>query len=57
VKGRAQGKITQTFRGDLTQEMYDQMQQEPDLEYRYPIQIEASNGSRSILDILRGVGK
>jgi hypothetical protein len=43
VKGQSQKKIIQVFRVELTQNMYDQMQKEPDFEYRYPIRIETNH--------------
>ena len=57
IKGKAQKKIFQAFRVELTQEMYDQMQLESDLEYRYPIQVELNQNRKPFLDILRNVGK
>ena len=57
IKGKAQKKIFQAFRVELTQEMYDQMQLESDLEYRYPIQVELNQNRKPLLDILRNVGK
>ena len=57
VRGRPQRSITQIFTIDLTQEMYDQMQQEPDLEYRYPMRIEVSDSRKPLIEILRGIGK
>jgi hypothetical protein len=46
VKGEAPKRIFQDFRIELTQEMYDQMQKEPDLEYSYPMRIETSSNGR-----------
>lgn len=57
VRGGSQRSITQVFRVELTQEMYDQMQQEPDLEYRYPIRIEVSDSRKPLIEILRGIGE
>ena len=57
VKGESQKRIVQVFRVELTKEMYDQMQKEPDLEYIYPMRIEASSTSRSLIDILRSIWK
>lgn len=57
VRGRPQRSITQIFTIDLTQEMYDQMQQEPDLEYRYPMRIEVRDSRKPLIEILRGIGK
>ena len=45
VKGQSQKRIVQVFRAELTQTMYEQMQKEPDFEYRYPIHI-ATNDIR-----------
>ena len=56
MKGESQKRILQVFRVELTQEMYNQMQDEPDLEYPYPIQIEASS-RKSLIDILRSIGE
>jgi hypothetical protein len=56
VRGKPQKKIIQGFRIDLTQEMYNQMQQTPDLEYPYPMPVEVINNRRPLIDILRGVG-
>jgi hypothetical protein len=55
VKGQSQKKIVQDFSVDLTQEMYDQMQKEPDLEYRYPIRIETNNARTTLIDVIRSV--
>ena len=57
VRGEARKRIIQEFRIELTQDMYDQMQVEPDLEYPYPIRIEVSSIRRSLLDILRSIGE
>ena len=57
VKGQAQERIVKVFKVELTQEMYDQMQREPDLEYRYPMRIEMSDSRRSLIDILCSIGK
>ena len=54
VRGRPQKSITQVFRIDLTQEMSNQMQQTPDLEYPYPIPVEVINSRIPLIDILRG---
>ncbi len=56
VKGESQKRILQVFKIELTQEMYNQMQDEPDLEYPYPLQIEASS-RKSLIDILRSIGE
>jgi hypothetical protein len=57
VRGRPQRSITQVFTIDLTQDMYDQMQQEPDHEYRYPLRIEISGSKKTLIEILRGIGQ
>jgi hypothetical protein len=57
VRGRPRGNITQVFTIELTQDMYDQKQQAPDLEYPYPMRIQVNEGRRSLIDILRGIGK
>ena len=57
VKGESERRITRVFKVDLRKEMYDQMQKQPDLEYRYPMRIEASSTSRSLIDILRSIWK
>ncbi len=57
VKGQSRGRMVQDFRVELTQPMYNQMQREPDLEYRYPIRIEAGNTGGSLINMLRGLGK
>jgi hypothetical protein len=57
VKGQSQKKLVQVFRVELTQEMYDQMQKEPDFEYRYPIRIETNNSRRTLMDVIRSVVK
>jgi hypothetical protein len=57
VRGSPQRSINQVFTITLTQEMYDQMQQSPDLEYPYPIRIEVSNNRKPLIEILRGIGK
>jgi hypothetical protein len=46
VKGEVPKRIFQDFRIELTQDMYDQMQKEPDLEYSYPMRIETSGNGR-----------
>ena len=55
VQGRSQKRIFQNFKVELTQEMYDQMQLESDLEYPYPIQIELINNRQSLIEILRSI--
>jgi hypothetical protein len=57
VRGRPQRSISQAFTIDLTQEMYGQMQLEPDLEYPYPMRIKLSDSRKPLSDILRGIGK
>jgi hypothetical protein len=57
VKGQALGRILQVFRVELTQEMYEQMQKEPDLEYRYPLPVEVISNKTSLIEILRNIGK
>ena len=57
VRGDSQKRIIQKFRIELTQEMYDQMQKAPDLEYSYPMRIEVTSSRRSLIDILRNIGK
>jgi len=56
VRGRPQKRIIQVFKIDLTQEMYNQMQQTPDLEYPYPMPVEIIDSRKPLIDILRGVG-
>jgi hypothetical protein len=56
VRGKPQKRIIQVFKIDLTQEMHNQMQQTPDLEYPYPIPVEVINSRRPLIDILRGSG-
>ncbi len=56
VRGRTQRNIYQVFTIELTQEMYNQMQQTPDLEYPYPMPVEIIDSRKPLIDILRGVG-
>lgn len=56
VRGRPQKRITQVFKIDLTQEMYNQMQQTPDLEYPYPMPVTIVDSRKPLIDILRGLG-
>ena len=57
VSGRPQRSIIQVFTINLTQEMYEQMQQSPDLEYPYPIRIEVSDNRKPLIEILRSIGR
>jgi len=58
VKGQLQKRIVQVFTVELTQEMFDQIQSEPDLEYRSPIFGYSLNFREVLLiDILRSIGK
>ncbi len=57
VRGQPQKRITRVFRIELTDAMNSQMQQTPDHEYPYPMPIEISNSGKSLIDILRGIGK
>ena len=56
VRGKPQKRIIQVFKIALTQEMYTQMQQTPDLEYPYPMPVEVINSRKTLIDILRGAG-
>lgn len=57
VRGQTQERMVKVFKVELTQEMFDQMQREPDLEYRYPMRIEMSDNPRSLFSILRSIGR
>jgi hypothetical protein len=56
VRGRPQKRIAQVFNIDLTQQMYNQMQQTPDLEYPYPMPVTIVDSRKPLIDILRGLG-
>jgi len=56
VRGRPQKRIVQVFNIDLTQQMYNQMQQTPDLEYPYPMPVKITGKRSPLMDILRGFG-
>ena len=57
VKGKLQKEVVQVFSIELTEDMFNQMQQSPDLEYPYPMRIEVIDSRRPLIEILRGIGK
>jgi hypothetical protein len=57
VKGRLQKEVIQNFSIELTEDMFNQMQQSPDLEYPFPMRIEVIEGRRPLIEILRSIGK
>lgn len=57
VKGKPQRDIIQVFSIELTEDMFNQMQQSPDLEYPFPMRIEVIDSRRPLIEILRGIGK
>ena len=56
VKGDAQNLIALKFRIELTQQMYDAMQSQPDGEYVYPMRIETVP-KKTLFDFLRSLGQ
>jgi hypothetical protein len=55
VKGQSSKRITQGFQVELTQEMFEQMQKEPDFEYRYPLPIETNEARRPLIEIISDI--
>jgi len=54
VKGDSQNRILKVFRIELTQEMYAQMQAQPDGEYVFPMRAEPAQAG-TLFDFLRGL--
>lgn len=55
VKGQSPKRITQEFQVVLTQEMFEQMQNEPDFEYRYPLPVETNGATRPLIEIISNI--
>lgn len=56
VRGDSQKQITKVFRIELTQEMFDLMETQPDGEYVFPMRLEPAKRT-TLLDFLRNLWK